>query len=72
MRALPLTVAVWHNKPYGYGVHIIGTDGFPDVTLGYGSTAVEAIKAAQDRAANLVRGLQDLHDREVKGKAGRV
>jgi hypothetical protein len=72
MRALPLTVAVWRNQPYGHGVHIIGPDGFPSVTLGYGRTALEAIEAAQDRAANLVRGLQDLHNAEVKGKEARL
>lgn len=72
MRAQPLNVAVWHNQPYGHGVHIIGADGFPAVTLGYGRTALEAIEAAQDRAANLVRGLQNLHDAELKGKVAWV
>lgn len=72
MRALPLNVAVWHNQPYGYGVHVLGTEGFPVLTLGHGRTAVEAIEAAQDRAADLVRGLQKMHDKETKGPEGRI
>ena len=68
----PFKVAVWHNQPYGFGVHILGPDNFPAVTLGHGRTAVEAIEAAQDRAANLVRGLQELHDKETKGEVVRI
>lgn len=65
-------VAVWHNAPYGYGVHVIGADGFPVLTLGHAHTPLEAIEAAQDRACDLVRELQKLHDKERKGKVATV
>jgi hypothetical protein len=67
MSTLTNKVSVWVNHPYGYAVHILGVDGFPVLTLGVGRTPMRAIIAAQDRAADLVRDLQKLHDKEVKG-----
>jgi hypothetical protein len=67
-----IPVSVWHNSPYGYAVHILGNDRFPLVTLGTGKTPVAAIEAAQERVAGLVRGLQGMHDAEVKGRQATV
>lgn len=68
----PIKVAVWHRMSGGKVVYLIAQDNGCDVEieLATGRTALDAIEAAQDRVADLVRGLQRLHDKETKGEVG--
>jgi hypothetical protein len=56
------------NQFHGGWFTTITVGGVTISTFSTGETALEAVEAAQDRAADFVRGLQEMHNSVKNGK----